>query len=136
MGGSGCAERREHDRAGDRAVGGHRQGVAGAVVEPREDLHIGALLDASDAAAVGDVAGAVLEPVVGEVGLPGLVRLLGLEPDVGALRAFGRVGRDGTGPGQDPVDRGPRQDRGVVVGEVPVDRVGACVQTRLVELLA
>ena len=88
MCGNGCAEGREHDRAGDRPVRGDRQGVAGAVVQPREDLDVGAFLEAPDAPAVGDMAGAVGEAVVGEVGLPGLVRLGGFEPDVGVLRSL------------------------------------------------
>ncbi|GAC1610599.1 MAG: hypothetical protein NVS3B26_18240 [Mycobacteriales bacterium] len=67
MRGSGCAERRQHERAGDRGVGGDGQGVAGAVIEPGQDLDVGAFLDASDAAAVADAAGAVVEAVVGEV---------------------------------------------------------------------
>ncbi|MDZ4235168.1 MAG: hypothetical protein U1C73_15725, partial [Dietzia sp.] len=51
--------------SGDGLVGGDGQGVAGVVVEPGEELGV---------AAIG-------EAVVGEVGLPGLVGLLGLEPD-------------------------------------------------------
>jgi hypothetical protein len=53
--------------SGDGPVGGDRECVAGVVVEPGEDLDVGP----------------VGEAVVGEVGLPGLVRLLGLEADVG-----------------------------------------------------
>ena len=109
MGGSRFAEGREHDRSGNRLVRCHRQGVAGAVVEPGQDLDVGAFLDASDAAAVGDVAGAVDEPVVGEVGLPALVGLGGLEPQVAVLGALGGFGCDRAGPDQDPVDR--RLDR-------------------------
>ena len=117
---SGSAEGGEHDRAGDRVVGGYREGVAGAVVEPGQDLAVGA----------------VQQPVVGEVGLPALVRLLGLEPQVAALRAFGGFRGDRAGPDQDPVDGRSGQRRGVVVGQVPADRVGTGVQTRLAELLA
>ena len=58
------------------AVCGDVQGVAGAVVEPGDDLHV---------VAVG-------EPVVGEVGLPGFVRHAGFEADVGGLRALLRFG--------------------------------------------
>ena len=76
--GSGFAEGGQHDRAGDPGVGGDVQGVAGVVVEPGEDL---------------DTSVPSGEPVVGEVGLPGLVRLVGLEPDVGATWAAW------TGPG-------------------------------------
>jgi hypothetical protein len=57
VGGDRGAERRQDDRAGDRGVGGSVQGVAGVVVQPGEDLGVGG----------------VGEPVVGEVGLPGLV---------------------------------------------------------------
>jgi hypothetical protein len=80
--------------------------------------------------------GAVGQAVVGEVGLPTLVRLIGLEPDVGALGSLRRVRDDGAGPDEDPVDRRPRQGRAVMVGKVPADRVCAGVQTRFVELLA
>ena len=37
---SGFAEGGEHDRAGDPAVGGDVQGVAGVVVEPGDDLDV------------------------------------------------------------------------------------------------
>jgi hypothetical protein len=61
----------EHDRAGDPGVGGDRQGVAGVVIEPGQDLHVGA------GPPVGTGQG-----VVGEVSLPALVGLLGSEADV------------------------------------------------------
>jgi hypothetical protein len=51
------------------------QHVAGVVVQPAHDLGIGA-------------AG---EPTVGEVRLPALVRLFGLEPRVGSFRPLRRV---------------------------------------------
>ncbi len=38
--GNGFAEAAEHDRAGDPGMRGHVQRVAGAVVEPAEDLHV------------------------------------------------------------------------------------------------
>ena len=63
----GGAEGVDDDRAGDPEVGGERQGVAGVVVEPGQDL--------------GCRPGG--ERVVGEVGLPHLVGLLGFEADVG-----------------------------------------------------
>lgn len=52
--------------AGDGGVGGAGQQQSGVVVEPVQDLHVGA----------------VGEAPVGEVGLPGLVGLGGFEPDV------------------------------------------------------
>ena len=77
------AERVEHDRAGDAEVGGDRQCVAGVVVEPGEDL---------DVDAVG-------ESVVGEVGLPGFVGLVGFEADVGRLGSLRSVRGDEPGSG-------------------------------------
>ena len=74
----GVAEGGHDGGSGDGLVGGDRQGVAGVVVEPGEDLDVGA----------------VGEAVVGEVGLPGLVGLLGLEADVGRLRLLLRFGGD------------------------------------------
>lgn len=102
----------------------HVQGVAGAVVEPGDDLD-----------ALGEGRG-VGERVVGEVRLPALVRHRGLEPNVGGLGSFPRFGRDGAVAGQDPVDRGPRHGHVVVVGQAPGDGVGAGVVTGLEELLA
>ena len=37
----------DDDRSGDAAVGGDRQGVAGVVVEPGEDLDVGAVGEAA-----------------------------------------------------------------------------------------
>lgn len=136
MGGSGGAEGREHHRSGDRPVRSHRQRIAGAVVEPGQDLDVGAYLDASDAAAAGEVAGAIGESVVGDVGLPALVGLLSLEPHVTALRTLRGLWCDHAGPDQNPVDRGPGQAGVVMVGEVPADRVSASVQASLGQLLA
>jgi hypothetical protein len=72
------AERRRHDGSGDPGVCGDVEGVAGAVVEPADDLHV-------------DAGG---QSVVGEVGLPGLVGHLGFEPDVGGLGALLRFRGD------------------------------------------
>ena len=91
--GNGFAEGGEHDRGGDPGVGGDVQGVAGAVVEPADDLDVGA------GSAVGSG-----EPVVGEVGLPGLVRHRGFEPDVGGLGSLLRLGDDQPGRGQVAAD--------------------------------
>ena len=96
-----CAERGEDGGSGDGAVGGDGQGVAGVVVEPGEDLGVGA----------------VGESVVGEVGLPGLVGLFGLEPDVAGSGLLGGFGGDEPGPADDPVDRAlARGRRGGGVG--------------------
>jgi hypothetical protein len=46
------------------------------------------------------------------------------------------IGDNSTGPGQDPVDRGPGQHRGVVVLQVPADGVRAGVQALLGQLFA
>ena len=66
------------DGAGYAPVGGDRQGVAGMVVEPGDDLGCGP----------------VGEAPVREVRLPALVGQVGLEPDIGRLRALLRVGLD------------------------------------------
>ena len=67
------------------------------------------------------------ERVVGEVGLPALVRLLGLEPQVGRSGPFGRGGGDQSGPGQVPADGRGRDPDLVVVLQVPGDGVRAGV---------
>ena len=67
-----CGEGVDDDWAGDAAVGGDRERVAGVVVDPAQDLGVGA----------------VSEAVVGEVGLPGFVGLVGLEADVGRAWRF------------------------------------------------
>jgi hypothetical protein len=108
---AGLAEGGQHDRAGDPGVRGDVQCQPGVIVEPGEDLGVGA--------------GG--QPVVGEVRLPGLVRLLGGEAQVGGLGPFGRLGDDRAGAGEDPVDRGPRQRELVPVGQVPADGVRAGV---------
>ena len=103
-----------------RCVGGDRQRVAGVVIEPGQDLG----------------AGAVGERVVGEVGLPALVRLLGFEPNVGGLRPLRRVRGDQAGPGQDPADRRRRHPDAVVVFQVPGDGLRPGVQALPGQLLA
>ena len=120
----GFAEGGGHDGGGDRPVGGDVQGVAGVVVEPGDDLD-----------AFGEPA-CVGEGVVGEVGLPGLVRHGRLEADVGGLGAFLRLGGDRAVAGQDAVHGGPRQRDVVVVFEVPGQGVGAGVVAGLEELFA
>lgn len=86
----GGQERGDHVVPGDGLVGGAGQQVAGVVVEPVEDLDVGAVRQAP----------------VGEVGLPGLVGLGGFEADVGGSGAFSRFGRDEPGAGQRAVDGG------------------------------
>ena len=102
MQGHGFAECCGDDGAGDGAVCGHVQGIAGAVVEPADDLRVGA--------------GA--EPVMGEVGLPGLVRHRGFEPEVGGPRSLLRFGEDQPGPNQVAADRRSGHPVPVVVSEV------------------
>jgi hypothetical protein len=85
----------ERGLAGNPAVGADAQREPGVVIEPGQDLG----------------AGAAGEGVVGEVGLPALVGLLGGEPDVGGLRALARLGGDQAAAGQVPDDQvggGPR----------------------------
>jgi hypothetical protein len=105
-------------------VRGDVQGAAGAVIQPGQDLDVGT----GCAVQAG-------EAVVGEVGLPAFVGLLGGEADVGGLGSLGRFRHDRPGPDQDPVDRGPRQCRSVMPGQVPADRVRARIQAVLGQLL-
>ena len=123
--GKGFAECLDHDWGGDPGVRAHLQGVAGAVVEPADDLDVGA------GSAVGTG-----EPVVGEVGLPGLVRHRGLEPDVGGLRSLLGLGGDQPGPGQVAADGRSRHAVSVVVFEMPGDGLGAGIQSRVGQFLA
>jgi hypothetical protein len=122
---TGFAEPREHDRAGDAVGGGDREGVAGVVVEPGQDLAVGSW------AAIGPG-----EPVVGEVGLPALVGLVGLESDVGGLGLLLRLRSHQAGLGQIAGHRGAGDGEVVVVFEVPPDGVGAGVQAGRGELCA
>ena len=103
--------------AGDAGVGGDAEGVAGAVVEPAEDLDVGARASV--------VAG---QAEVGEVGLPALVGEVGLEADVGRAGPLGGVGHDEPGVVQIAADRGPGDRDAVVLGEMPGDGVGAGIE--------
>ncbi|MEI2809084.1 MAG: hypothetical protein V9F00_02395 [Nocardioides sp.] len=123
----GFGEGLEHDPSGDPGVGGDVQGVAGVVVEPGDDLGV--------AARAAGWSG-VVEAVVGEVGLPGLVGLLGGEADVGGLGPFLWLGFDEVVPGQDPRDGADRDLDVVVVFQVPGQRVGAGIETSLDQLFA
>ncbi|HST09344.1 MAG TPA: hypothetical protein VLL05_03140, partial [Terriglobales bacterium] len=62
---------------GDAGVAGQAQHQPGVVVQPAQDLRVSA------GAAIGPG-----QPVMGEVGLPALVRLLGGEPWVPGPREF------------------------------------------------
>ncbi len=119
----GFAERGEHDRPGDSPVGRDVQGVAGAVVEPSDDLHV----SAGSAVRTG-------EAVVGEVGLPGLVRHRCLEADVGGLGSLLRLRGHKSSAGQVTADGGPGHDGVVVVLQVPGDRVRPGVEACGAEL--
>jgi hypothetical protein len=110
--GGGLGEGGDHDRCGDAGVRREVQGVAGVVVEPGDDLGVGA--------------GG--QPVVGEVRLPGLIGHLGLKAQVGGFGSLARRRGHLSGAGQDPVDGGPRQGDAVMVGQVPADGVRAGVQ--------
>jgi hypothetical protein len=79
---------------------------------------------------------ATAHPVVGEVGLPALVRLFGGEPQVRRPGPLPGIRHHGAGAGQDPMDRRPRQHGVVVVLQVPADRVRPDVQPGLGQLLA
>ena len=109
------------DGAGDAAVGGDREGVAGVVVEPVEDLHVGA----------------VGQPPVGEVGLPAFVGLLGGEADVGRFGSLLRCGCDQPGRVQVAVDRGrPTRVRPWWCSQVPGDGVWPVVEAFAGQLVA
>ena len=82
-------------------------GVPGVIVEPGQDLG----------------SGPVGERVPVEVGLPALVRLLGLEPDAGGSRPLAGLGDDEAAGGQVPADRRRGHGDAVVVFQVPADRV-------------
>ncbi|MEJ7744637.1 MAG: hypothetical protein WKF73_20100 [Nocardioidaceae bacterium] len=102
---------------------GDVQGVAGAVIEPADDLHVGAW------GAVG-----FGESVVGEVGLPSLVGHRRLEADVGGFRALAWFGGDQASLGQVAGDGRPGDEDAVVVVEVPGDGVWAGVESGGIEL--
>ena len=106
------AERGEHDQSSDAGVRGDREGLAGVVVEPGDDLDI-------------DAGG---EAVVGEVGLPGFIRLFGFETDVGGLRLLLWFGSDLVCAAHDSVDRRSRDRDLMVMFEVPDNRVGASIE--------
>ena len=73
---------------------------------------------------------------MGEVRLPGLVGHVGLEPDVGRGGSLLRFGGDGAVSGEDAPDRGPGDGQVVVVAQVPLQGVGAGVESVFGEFLA
>ncbi len=115
-----CAEGHQHDRPGNPGMGGDGQGVAGVVIEPGQDLGVRA----------------VGERVVGEVGLPALVRHVCLEPDVGRLRPLGRARGDQSGPAQVPADGRSRHFELVAVLQAPGDGLRPGVQALPGQFLA
>jgi hypothetical protein len=109
----GFGEGVRHGGAGDWLVGGDRQGVAGVVIQPGEDLAVGP---------VGQVP-------VGEVRLPALIRDGGLESDVGRTRPLLGLRCDQARGQQSTPDRRHRHRQLVTVGQVPGDGLGAGVET-------
>jgi hypothetical protein len=93
-------------------VGGDGQGVAGVVVQPGQDLHVGA----------------VVELVVGEVGLPALIGLLGGEADVGGSGPLAGRWDHQTLAVQGAIDRRSGHPKLMMVFEVPGDRVSPGIQ--------
>jgi len=93
----------DHGVAGDRGVDGAGDQVAGVIVEPVEDLDVGAVAKAP----------------VGEVGLPALVGLGGEEALVGGPGSFPGFGGDQPGGVQDPADGRGRRWSVAVLLEVP-----------------
>lgn len=111
-------ERVEHDRSGDGAVRRRGQHEPGVVIDPHQDLRVGA----------------IRETPVGEVGLPTLVGQLGFETDVGRLRSLLRLGDHQSGIDEAATDRRHRHGDAPPVGEVPRDRVRASVESLVGQL--
>jgi hypothetical protein len=118
MDGNGFPEAAEDGPSGDPPVSRDRQCLAGVVIQPGEDLHMGA---------GGTRPGR--EPIVGEVGLPALVGLVGLEANVG--RTWFLLGLRGNQArlGQIAADGGARHPDPMVVFKMPPDGVGPGIQT-------
>ena len=87
---AGLFEGGEHDGGGHGGVGGDVQDFAGVVIEPGDDFCVGAGGQA----------------VVGDVGLPELVGLVGFEAVPGGAGFLVGFGSDLLVAGQDPVDGG------------------------------
>jgi hypothetical protein len=107
-------------RGGEDRGRGAGQAEAGVVVDPVADLGV---------AAVG-------QRPVGDVGLPALVGLGGLEPDERALGALVRLRGDETAGGEDPPDRGDRRAGAVPALQMGGDGGGASFVSVPVEVLA
>ena len=118
MDGNDFPEAAEDGPSGDPPVSRDRQCLAGVVIQPGEDLHMGA---------GGTRPGR--EPIVGEVGLPALVGLVGLEANVG--RTWFLLGLRGNQArlGQIAADGGARHPDPMVVFKMPPDGVGPGIQT-------
>ena len=120
MGGNGFAEGRDHGGSADPTEGDGGQQEPGVVVDEVQHLHITP----------------TAESHVGEVGLPGLVRQLGGEADVGAAWPLLRLCSDVAVPGQNPVHGRRGQAHLITVFQVPGQRVRASVQALLAQLPA
>jgi hypothetical protein len=121
----GFTKRVLDDRGRDPGVRGDVECVAGAVVEPADDLYVCA----------GSAVGAG-EPVVGEVGLPGLVRHRGFEADVGGLGSLLRLGDHQPRRGEVAADCRSGHPVSVVVLEMPGNGLRASIQARADQFLA
>ncbi len=115
---AGLVERGDDDGAGDSPVGGDRQRVAGAVVEPGDDLD----------------GGAVCQRPVAEVGLPELVGQVGGEARIGRSGPLVGAGIDHACVFEEPPDRRGRHGDLVALGEVPADGVRPRVEALGFEL--
>lgn len=78
----------DHVMTADPVVGGAAQQVAGMVIQPAQDLGVGA----------------IGQGPVGEIGLPALVGLVGLEPAQAAVGTLSGFRGDQAGVGEDPAD--------------------------------
>jgi hypothetical protein len=102
------------------AVRGHRQGVAGVIVDEAQDLGVGG----------------ISQPPVGEIGLRAFVGQLGGKPDVGGLGAVVGCLGDQSCAGRVAADGGRRHGQLMMMLQVPGDGVGAVVESFAAELCA
>nr|WP_241432181.1 hypothetical protein [Ilumatobacter nonamiensis] len=103
---NGVGERVDHDRCRHPMVCSHREGIAGMIIEPGQHLDVDTIGEAD----------------VGHVGLPALVGLFGLEPDVTVPRPLSWGRRHETTSHERAVNRGLRHRHTVMVCEMPTDR--------------